>query len=217
MRCAANGDIMCYPQFDPYQGMGIGGQLGTHRRAGQAVGSSSVAQSSSGYAGWAVGPLYTYTSVEGADPTCDYAGKGTSIRAGEIVAYRLWMVREGNRLFSVFYSHFEWFPEKEAEGSVDLVVGPYQEMGGGIHAFKAYPSAQEYAGYPLGIYCLFGKRELEDFYGKILGFVLGEVELWGRVHEHTLGYRAQYAKPSKFITATHEGVDLDKLRARFGV
>ncbi len=196
----------------PPGSLGIGGQIGLHRGAYQTLGSGPSAQSYTGNSGWFSQTLPHPDTTITAFPACDYTGarprKGANLRAGEITAYRAWRVREGSRLFSIAFDNFEWLPGLPAEGNPDVEVG--YEFGHGIHAFKDYEGAEEYlrTGY---IILLEGTRS--SFW-----FVLGEVELWGTIHEHGLGYRAQFARPTRFLWATpYLEVNLSALRARFGI
>ena len=147
------------------------------------------------------------------------AGEGAGERAcirsppGEIIGFRAWRVREGNRLFSIFYDSFEWFPGLPAEGDPDLKV-PYYPDGAGIHAFKTFPEVDNYIGYTNPpTYSVFSVAD-RDLGGSI-GYVIGEVELWGTVAEHTIGYRAQFARPIKFLVGLGVDVNLGALRARY--
>ncbi len=196
--------------LDPFQGFGIGGQYGPHRRASQTVGGNPYAQSNSGNPGWAqVLPIYGTVALptsSTAFPTCDYTGtrprKGTNLRAGEIVAFRAWRVRPTNRLFSVAFDGYEWFPGEPAEGDPDIKLD--NEFAAGVHAFKDFKSAEEY----IWRCCCHAQ----------IPYVLGEVALWGTVHEHSLGYRAQFAKPTKFqLLYRFPETNLEALRARFGI
>ncbi len=90
------------------------------------------------------------------------------IKAGEIVAYRAWRLRN-NKLYSVYESDFCWEPGTVCEGNA--------ESGTGIHAFKSLLLLSEY-----GV-----------SYSNMDVIVTGTVDLWGDVYEHDRGYRASKA------------------------
>lgn len=50
-----------------------------------------------------------------------------------------------------------------------------------------------------------------------LKLVAGQVALWGRVHEHERGWRAQFAYPVRLIAATDDDVDMVALAATYGI
>jgi hypothetical protein len=92
------------------------------------------------------------------------------IRAGEVVAYRCWVLRNG-LLHSATMSHFVWHPGKPVEGDPN-------KIGEGVHGFKSRHRACSYiSGY--------------EHDGTIV--VSGTVDLWGDVYEHEWGYRASKA------------------------
>ena len=144
----------------------------------------SPAQSSGGSAGGAITSV-TFTSA-GAGYT-GYGGafssSGTSapvaaggtfedagVRAGEVIAYRCWQLRDGC-LYSAYRSEFLWAPK-------EIVEGDPEKLGEGIHAFKNRYDACAYIG----------------FYEGDSGIIVsGTVELWGDVYEHARGYRASKA------------------------
>jgi hypothetical protein len=110
------------------------------------------------------------------------------IRAGEVVAYRCWVLHGDGLLHSNALSDFVWQPGKVAEGDPS---DPFR----GIHAFKQRWNACQYVGW----------NEVD---GTIM--VSGTVELWGEVYEHTRGYRASRARIKSIDDSPH--YDADALR-----
>lgn len=92
------------------------------------------------------------------------------IRAGEIVAYRVWDILPDLMLSSITADH-EW-----PVGVPMQAVDDHVANGLGIHCFKGIDSARGVA---------------DGLYG--LMKVVGSIEIWGEIVEHDLGYRAQYA------------------------
>ena len=111
------------------------------------------------------------------------------IRAGEVVAYRNWILKDGI-LHSVFQRTFRWMPGEIVEGDA--------AGGDGIHAFKSVLLMAEY-----------GAQTGGDI------VVTGTVELWGEVYEHERGYRASKAA-IKTIDNSHE-YDAKALRRLYGL
>lgn len=95
--------------------------------------------------------------------------ENAGIRAGEIIAHRCWRLVEGDRLFSIYMSKREWFPNVPMIGNVSDGVG--------VHAFKNRYDLYAYAG-EIGYEIL----------------IAGTVAMWGEIVEHERGYRAEYAK-----------------------
>ncbi len=94
------------------------------------------------------------------------------IRAGEIIAYRAWILRPGLSLNSIAHE-YRWTPKGvEHESHVE----PY--WGRGIYAFKSLELVKQEYNTSIILNTL----------------VYGEVALWGEVIEHDFGYRAEYAK-----------------------
>lgn len=89
----------------------------------------------------------------------------TEIKAGEIIAWRMWRLSRGY-LQSASMDTI-WKPGIIMEGDVKTGVG--------VHAWKTADAAIKYS---------------EQWSGTR---AIGEVELWGEVIEHEVGYRAQYA------------------------
>jgi hypothetical protein len=78
----------------------------------------------------------------------------------------------------------------------------------GVHAFKTLDWAMNYRSRNHHPECCSNRCPGD-------GTILGQVELWGIVWEHNTGYRAQFARPVKFLDAYGRDADwaLGKLRA----
>lgn len=116
------------------------------------------------------------------------------IKAGEVVAYRAWRLRDGI-LHSCYRSYFEWRPGEIVEGD------PNNESEG-VHAFKSLLNA-----------CRYGVGYDENAGNEKI--VTGTVELWGDVYEHERGYRASKAA-IKWIDDSPE-YDAKALRKLYGL
>lgn len=112
----------------------------------------------------------------------------TDIIAGEITAWRVWLVEGGLTLRSVAMYNL-WLPGIPMRGDPSR----YRE---GVYSYKT-------------------KEELFRHYGvhKIVAY--GEVEIWGDVVEHRLGYRAEFAR-IKSIYHRYPKVQR-ALRKRYGI
>lgn len=116
------------------------------------------------------------------------------IRAGEIVAYRIWEVM-GEDLLSVSMRTL-WVPSETMAGDIDA--------GNGIYCFKDVKSAEDLC---------------HDF--SIISFnshVSGSIEIWGDIIEHEHGYRAQFAAIKSldgFCSSGFGAVSLDRLREKY--
>ena len=134
---------------------------------------SSTASSTSGSPGATGFPVSGATFAATTPITAPITAGGTfedaGIRAGEVVAYRCWQLRDGY-LWSVFVDDFKWEPDVTQEGD------PTEPMQG-IHAFKNRLDACQYINW----------RDGSDM-------VSGTVYLWGDVYEHERGYRASKAR-----------------------
>jgi hypothetical protein len=102
------------------------------------------------------------------------------IRAGEVVAYRCWVLRDG-LLYSAAMSNYAWHSGKPAEGDPN-------KTDEGVHGFKSRHRA-----------CSYIKDYEQD--GAIV--VSGTVDLWGDVYEHEWGYRASKAAVASIDDSPH--------------
>lgn len=95
------------------------------------------------------------------------------IKAGEITAWRVWLINQYGKLTSTAMDTV-WEDGAVIEGNVDV--------GEGVHAWKDEASARSYA---------------RSFHGT--AYAIGTVELWGKVIEHESGYRAQFAEVKDIV------------------
>jgi len=102
------------------------------------------------------------------------------IRAGEVVAYRCWVLRDG-LLYSAAMSNYAWHPGKPAEGDPNKIDE-------GVHGFKNRHRACSYIG---------------DYEQDGAIVVSGTVDLWGDVYEHEWGYRASKAAVASIDDSPH--------------
>lgn len=86
---------------------------------------------------------------------------------GEVIAWRAWRI-VGHRLVSCAVDEC-WSPENPMKGDPS---NPER----GVHAFKSLSGVLNYSGK--------GQKPI----------AIGKVALWGEIHEHELGYRAEFAK-----------------------
>ncbi len=95
--------------------------------------------------------------------------KHEGVQVNELVGWRIWNVKNG---YLKSYSYdTAWWPDEPMTGKPD------DYGGAGVWSFKSP----------------------HDALNKLLSdgphqFVMGSIYLWGEVIEHTLGYRAEYAK-----------------------
>lgn len=162
---------MAFPEATyPYP---LGGHPnGRYRQAVATTPSSAADPTNPTYLGAIAQASYTYT---GANPAIEDAG----IRAGEIIGYRAWLLKDDGLLHGMFCSDYIWKPNTvEHEPNVNPT------WGAGLHAFKTLLNAKK----QYGFYAYGGER-----------VVFGEVALWGEVIEHEGGYRAEYAAIRQLI------------------
>lgn len=94
------------------------------------------------------------------------------VKVGEIIGYRCWNFK-GGELRSIT-RNYVW-EDGEASGN------PWKGSEGGVYAFKRWRTALENA-------------EQKAALAFLVPLVVGRVKMWGKVHEHDHGYRAEYAK-----------------------
>lgn len=128
-------------------------------------------------------------------------------RVGEILAWRAWYIvfdksKQQHRLGSINSKHI-WEPSETVEATCiplglspatykGVHTAPHEDCTCGIHAAKSLTQALVYA------------RKSSGFYGgdqdhSIQDVCLGQVQLWGKVEEGSLAYRAQYAYPKVML------------------
>lgn len=91
------------------------------------------------------------------------------IKAGEVIAYRAWRLKNG-KLYSMYMTEVCWEPGEILEGDA--------ERGDGIYGFKSVLLLAQYG------------KWYSDAQTPV---VTGTVDLWGEVYEHERGYRASKA------------------------
>lgn len=171
------------PQLHPPGFLGAGATYGKYRKSAQTAHGNSVVVAGTGNAGvstaanaitfapggitavpsgaWVIAGTGCYPAPE----SIEHAG----IKAGEIEAWRVWLLRDEEWLTSVFLDTV-WAPG-------EAIVG--DTLSAGVHAWKELGSAVSYIGGEFPVSC---------------PAVIGQVALWGEVIEHELGYRAENAK-----------------------
>lgn len=157
-------------------------------------------------------PAYSssYPTVSASQSTGDPRTpiENTGIKVGEIIAWRMWSVRKGY-LWS-YSANRVWAPHEPMSENPDM-MGDSSDCHIGIWSFKEKSRAIQKmmeGGYLVGIPGL-----SEDH------TVFGSVKLWGKIIEHELGYRSQYAS----IVSIDDGNMhfaphfLEKLRKTYGL
>ena len=134
-----------------------------------------------------IGTSPTSLTIEGANPN----SRETCIRTGEITGYRVWRANN-TRLRSLVMGHV-WTPN--AIEMVDYPLPLPWGYGYGFHAFKTLELAEH-------------EMEIGEANYLCSDLVMGEVEMWGEVIEHALGYRSRYVK----ITKLHRMMSLPRRR-----
>lgn len=117
------------------------------------------------------------------------AVENTGIVLGEVEAYRCWLVL-GDYLASM--NGVIWLPSDPMSGAG---VDTYNTSG--VHAFKYRKDADGY-------------RTVSD------ERVVGIVKLWGTIVEHETGYRAEFARPVKILSASSQEKKT-RICARYGL
>lgn len=144
-------------------------------KKGHPHGHRSADPSSSRHPTGAADPAHARTS-SGAPNSQSGTIEDAGVRAGEIVAWRLWRGgyrgRNNPRLFSLVVSDYEWaLTSPNAVGDPDVA---------GVHALKEQSIAKFYA------------PRRPPLYG-INNLILGRVALWGEVVEYEEGYCGEFA------------------------
>lgn len=121
-----------------------------------------------------------------------------------LTGYRMWACHRNGLLVGQVHC-YAWPPYKPLEavcGRVseehlqkgEYVEGPLLDCDCGVHALKTLELAeQRVIDYEYG-HSMYMQRSSAPF------VVWGELKLWGKVIEHEVGYRAQYAYPSKIYS-----------------
>jgi hypothetical protein len=156
-------------------------------------------------------------AVDPGQPTSEGASQEPCrISAGEIIGYRAWRVRDG-KLRSCYFDQYEWQPNVPMSGRCEDPDPRPEYMDNtleGVHAWRDLADAKNYVRFiienPGTATSWFSQTEppVDE------EFVWGEVELYGTVWEHDLGYRAQYARVKTILNGTKKS-DLPTLRALY--
>src|SRR5262245_18104703 len=159
----------------------LGANYGKHRRADAQTSCDSARSSDTSY--HRTKPLF----ITG-DKTRDAALGEPRIRAGEIIDWHCWKLR--NRLLSSVFVSYTWRPgviersSAKRYGSEDLGHHPLTNNLG-YHAFRdkeqAECDASWHGWYPA---------------------VIGSVAMWGEVIEHQYGWRSEYAAVRSIVEIT---------------
>ena len=151
----------------------LGADHGEHRRADAQTSCDSAGSSDTGH-------HRTEPLLITGNKTRDAALGEPRIRAGEIIGWRFWKLRDG-LLYSVFIPH-AWHPGVFERSS--------SKQGGfknpGYHAFRDKEQA---------------KREASA-HTYWTPFVIGSVAMWGEVIEHENGWRSEFAAVRSIIDIT---------------
>ena len=114
---------------------------------------------------------------------------------GEIIGYRFWRYFRspvGDVSLRSYVADTFWFPRQVIECSETPDIAEH-----GIHAFKTRSDVLDSCRGDLRSLLL----RCDVTTPKSQGVILGCVKLWGIVHQHANGYRAQYAKAAFFTEA----------------
>src|SRR5262245_4411522 len=115
------------------------------------------------------------------------------IRAGEIIGWRVWKLRNG--LLHSVIDPYTWHPGV-FERSSSQKNGGYYDYNPGYHAFRHKEQAEREA--PMLAYSSLA--------------AIGSVALWGEVIEHEYGWRAEYAAVLSIIKITGDIIFWSKQR-----
>jgi len=185
--------------------LAIGGGNGQHRQPDQEIHSRPAEQSNygSGYPA----PYPFPVKIPNPDTRAPLKSvpksslKSEGIRAGEIIAFRCWMISGESRprLLSVYMSHI-WEPDVPMTMTAGTLTTPQiDHTMYGVHAFKSP-----------------GLLFDEYYFLKKKSAIFGTVALWGDVVEHEKGYRAQYGRINT-LDFCHDKDLLDRFRKVYGV
>lgn len=169
-----------------YRKSGSKNNSGAYQASGGGAGAAGqpVAQFTGYGAGFA--GAYAFPTTATASVAADFEDAG--ILAGEVIAYRCWILQPDGFLYSVYRHDFRWPPGEVVEGNA--------AGGDGVHAFKSLILMAKYADTPES-------------------FVTGTVDLWGEVYEHERGYRASKAAIRSIDDSPY--YDAEALRKLYGL
>jgi hypothetical protein len=163
----------------------LGVHYGEHRRADAQTSCDSARSSDTGH-------QRTSILITG-NKTRDAALGEPRIRAGEIIGWRVWKLRNG-LLHSVIIP-YTWRPGV-FERSTCQKGGGYYNYNPGYHAFRHQEQAE---------------REAPMLAFSSLA-AIGSVALWGEVIEHQYGWRSEYAAVRSIIKITGDIIFWSKQR-----
>lgn len=165
-----------------------------HVGTAQAAGGNTVVGAGFSNAGLAAAVSTVFGPATGGtvSPAPTQSFEDAGVRAGEVVAYRCWVLRDG-LLYSAFRDDFLWPPGEVVEGKPDADFE-------GVHGFKKRWDACSY---------------IESYEIGPAVVVSGTVELWGDVYEHQRGYRASRAEIASIDDSPN--YDAAALRKTYGL
>ena len=118
-----------------------------------------------------------------------------------LIGWRAWVAWDDGELRSMF--HDVTWPKRKALVAINSDEGHCWHLPvSGIYAYKTRVELEQ--------------AIEEGDMGQSVFLMIGTVALWGTVHVHERGYRAEFAYPSSFVFAG-EGVDAEKFAADYGV
>lgn len=121
-------------------------------------------------------------------------------------AFRFWRYKRFPLILKSWVAEKIWEPNQIIEGTSPDVAEQ------GIHGFKTMEDLTfATRGHP-------GNLIIRAVVSGCDGLVVGTVDLWGVIWDHAVGYRAQFAKPTSFISIHGYESDevLVQLRKEFG-
>lgn len=119
-----------------------------------------------------------------------------------IVGYRAWRIMVGtplieSTLHSTTYRYNKWIPGE----TIKAVCGYDHTENNKRCSLRKSLHHPPHKGGACGFYA-YKEPDWRGIRGKVQAYysiVLGEVELWGKIVEHEIGYRAQYARVKKLV------------------
>jgi hypothetical protein len=152
------------------------------------------------------------TGPPGAYNIAAVAADQLEFRVGTVVGYRHWRVSEtGLVAVNAHALDSDTWPAKHRHEAVCRYGRDHQDQNGS--QIVPYPTCT------CGIYAWkeplsdIPPRPLRPAFAELPPILTGEVHLWGRIEQHTLGYRGQYAYPKSF----YWGPFVEKMAELYGV
>lgn len=156
--------------------------------------------------------------IYGPSPTSPHDLPNEGIRHGEITAFRAWYVLQDATLCSLINTDYEWKPGAIETGDVEQDVSdgysPHP-IYGGIYAFRSFAALKDNTSNrqkeslpkrlrsPIENNSSFQSFEKSLDYIRVkvaIALAFGTVKLWGKMVEHELGYRAEFAKIDSILS-----------------